>query len=225
MAISWRSLIVGSPLRTEEQAHQRLTKTKALAIFSSDALSSVAYATDEILLVLVTAGTAALHLSMPIAITITGLLVIVAISYYQTIHGYPSGGGAYIVAHENLGVWPGLIAAAALLIDYVLTVAVSITAGILAIISAAPELLPWRVHLCLLAILVIVWGNLRGVRESGTMFAIPTYAFLFVFVGLILAGLTRLATGSLSVISALTPPEGVGGFETLATLLVLRAFA
>jgi amino acid transporter len=177
MAISWRNLIVGSPLRTEEQAHQRLTKTKALAIFSSDALSSVAYATEEILLVLVAASTAALHLSMPIAITITGLLVIVAISYYQTIHGYPSGGGAYIVAHENLGVWPGLVAAAALLIDYVLTVAVSITAGILAIISAAPELLPWRVHLCLLAIMIIVWGNLRGVSESGTI-AVPTYAFI-----------------------------------------------
>ncbi len=225
MAISWRNLIVGSPLRTEEQAHQRLTKTKALAIFSSDALSSVAYATEEILLVLVAASAAALHLSMPIALTITGLLVIVAISYYQTIHGYPSGGGAYIVAHENLGVWPGLVAAAALLIDYVLTVAVSITAGILAIISAAPELLPWRVHLCLLAILIIVWGNLRGVRESGTIFAIPTYAFLFLFLGLILVGLTRLVTGSLSIVSAPTLPEGVGGFETLTTLLVLRAFA
>ena len=225
MAISWRNLIVGSPLRTAEQVHQRLTKTKALAIFSSDALSSVAYATEEILLVLVAAGTAAFHLAMPIALTITGLLVIVAISYYQTIHGYPSGGGAYIVAHENLGAWPGLVAAAALLIDYVLTVAVSITAGILAIISAAPELLPWRVHLCLVAILIIVWGNLRGVRESGTIFAIPTYAFLVLFLGLILTGLTRLVTGSLSVVSAPTLPAGAGGFETLTTLLVLRAFA
>src|SRR5437867_6359174 len=171
MAISLRHLIVGSPLRTADQAHQRLTKTKALAIFSSDALSSVAYATEEILLVLVAAGTAALNLSMPIALTITGLLVIVTMSYYQTIHGYPSGGGSYIVAHENLGVWPGLVAAAALLIDYVLTVAVSITAGIVAVTSAVPELLTWRIHLCLLAILIIAWGNLRGVRESGTMFA------------------------------------------------------
>ena len=225
MAISWRNLIVGSPLRTAEQVHQRLTKTKALAIFSSDALSSVAYATEEILLVLVAVSMAAFHLAMPIALTITGLLVIVAISYYQTIHGYPSGGGAYIVAHENLGVWPGLVAAAALLIDYVLTVAVSITAGILAIISAAPELLPWRVHLCLLAILIIVWGNLRGVRESGTIFAIPTYAFLFLFLGLILVGLTRLVTGSLSAVSAPAFPEGVDGFKALTTLLVLRAFA
>src|SRR2546425_4392886 len=195
MAMSWRHLIVGSPLRTAEQVHQRLTKTKALAIFSSDALSSVAYATEEILLVLVAVGTAAFHLAMPIAITISGLLVIVAISYYQTIHGYPSGGGAYIVAHENLGAWPGLVAAAALLIDYVLTVAVSITAGILAIISAAPELLPWRVHLCLVAILIIVWGNLRGVPESGTIFAIPTYAFLVLFIGLILSGLPAWSLG------------------------------
>ena len=225
MAISWRNLIVGSPLRTEEQTHQRLTKTKALAIFSSDALSSVAYATEEILLVLVAAGTAALHLSMPIALTIAGLLAIVAISYYQTIHGYPSGGGAYIVAHENLGVWPGLVAAAALLIDYVLTVAVSVTAGTLAIISAAPELVPWRVHLCLLAILLIVWGNLRGVRESGSMFAMPTYAFLFLFLTLIVAGLIRLATGALGDVAAATLPEGVGGSAALTTLLVLRAFA
>src|SRR5918911_1333526 len=185
MAISWRNLIVGSPLRTAEQVHQRLTKTKALAIFSSDALSSVAYATDEILLVLVAAGTAAFHLAMPIALTISGLLVIVVTSYYQTIHGYPSGGGAYIVAHENLGVWPGLIAAAALLIDYVLTVAVSITAGVVAVTSAIPSLFPLRVELCLLAIALITWGNLRGVRESGTLFSIPTYAFIGLFLTLI----------------------------------------
>lgn len=225
MANSWRHLMVGSPLRTAEQAHERLTKAKALAVFSSDALSSVAYATEEILLVLVVAGTAALHLSMPIALTITGLLVIVVTSYYQTIHGYPSGGGAYIVAHENLGVWPGLVAAAALLIDYVLTVAVSITAGMLAVTSAVPELLPWRIHLCLLAILLVTWGNLRGVRESGTIFAIPTYAFIFLFLTLILVGLVRLATGSLHTMSAATLPAEVGGSAELATLLVLRAFA
>src|SRR3989442_857435 len=225
MAISLRHLIVGSPLRTAEQAHQRLTKTKALAIFSSDNLSSVAYATEEILLVLVVAGTAAIKLSMPIAFVITGLLVIVATSYYQTIHGYPSGGGAYIVAHENLGVWPGLVAAAALLIDYVLTVSVSITAGIVAITSAVPELLPWRVHLCLLGILIIAWGNLRGVRESGTMFAIPTYMFIVLFLMLLIAGLVQLATGSLSSVAVAPSPAAVGGAEALTTLLVLRAFA
>src|SRR5262252_8849610 len=225
MAISLRHLIVGSPLRTAEQVHQRLTKAKALAIFSSDALSSVAYATEEILLVLVLAGTAAFKLSMPIAFTITGLLVIVATSYYQTIHGYPSGGGAYIVAHENLGVWPGLVAAAALLIDYVLTVSVSITAGIVAITSAVPELLPWRVHLCLLGILIIAWGNLRGVRESGTLFAIPTYAFIILFLLLLSVGLFQLATGSLNTTLAAPLPVDMGGSAALTTLLVLRAFA
>jgi amino acid transporter len=225
MAISLRHLIVGSPMRTAEQVHQRLTKTKALAIFSSDNLSSVAYATEEILLVLVAAGTAAIKLSMPIAFVITGLLVIVATSYYQTIHGYPSGGGAYIVAHENLGVWPGLVAAAALLIDYVLTVSVSITAGIVAITSAVPELLPWRVHLCLLGILIIAWGNLRGVRESGTMFAIPTYMFIVLFLMLLIVGLCQLATGSLSSVAVATLPAAGGGAEALTTLLVLRAFA
>src|SRR5262245_30901851 len=225
MATSLRHLSVGSPMRTAEQVHQRLTKTKALAIFSSDNLSSVAYATEEILLVLVAAGTAAIKLSMPIAFVITGLLVIVATSYYQTIHGYPSGGGAYIVAHENLGVWPGLVAAAALLIDYVLTVSVSITAGIVAITSAVPELLPWRVHLCLLGILIIAWGNLRGVRESGTMFAIPTYMFIVLFLMLLIVGLCQLATGSLSSVAAATLPAAGGGAEALTTLLVLRAFA
>src|SRR5262245_43985404 len=188
MRMPWRRILVGSPLRTEEYAHQRLTKVKALAVFSSDALSSVAYATEEILLVLVAAGAAALDFSLPIALLITGLLVIVAASYYQTVHGYPSGGGAYIVAHENLGVWPGLVAAAALLIDYVLTVAVSISAGILAITSAIPALSPVRVELGLLAIAGITWGNLRGVRESGTLFAIPTYAFLACFLTLIAVG-------------------------------------
>jgi len=129
---SVRHLLFGIPLPTAEEAHQRLTKVQALAVFSSDALSSVAYATEEILLVLVVAGSSALGLSLPIALVIAALLAIVATSYYQTIHGYPSGGGAYIVAYDNLGIWPGLTAAAALLIDYVLTVAVSITAGVAA---------------------------------------------------------------------------------------------
>jgi len=223
MAISLRNFIVGSPLRTAEQVHQRLTKMKALAIFSSDALSSVAYATEEILLVLVIAGTAALNLSMPIALIITGLLVIVAASYYQTVHGYPSGGGSYIVARENLGVWPGLIAAAALLIDYVLTVAVSITAGVVAVTSAVPELLPWRVHLCLLAIALIAWGNLRGIRESGTIFAMPTYVFIVLLMLLILVGLWRWLTGTLRPDTGLA--EATLGAQALTTLLILRAFA
>jgi amino acid transporter len=223
--MSWRQIVLGSPLPTAEHALQRLNKVKALAVFSSDALSSVAYATEEILLVLVTVGLAALELSMPIALVITGLLVIVAASYYQTIHGYPSGGGAYIVAHQNLGVWPGLIAAAALLIDYVLTVAVSITAGIVAITSAIPDLLSYRVILCLLAIALIAWANLRGVRESGTVFSVPTYAFVVLLLTLIGVGVVRLFTGTLG--PAPDPPTPVvsAGVQPFTTLLILRAFA
>jgi amino acid transporter len=225
MLTAVRRLLFGSSLPTAEEAHQRLTKVKALAVFSSDALSSVAYATEEILLVLVVAGSAALGVSLPIALVIAGLLAIVATSYYQTIHGYPSGGGAYIVAYDNLGVWPGLTAAAALLIDYVLTVAVSITAGIAAITSAFPALLPFRVELCLLAIAFITWANLRGVRESGTLFAIPTYGFVFIFLVLILTGLVRLITGTLSLVPAQTIPVVGRGAQALTLFLILRAFA
>jgi len=225
MQISWRRFLLGNPLPSEAYVHQRLNKVKALAVFSSDALSSVAYATEEILQVLVTVGLAALALSMPIALVITGLLAIVATSYYQTVHGYPSGGGAYIVAHENLGVWPGLIAAAALLIDYVLTVAVSITAGVVAVTSAVPMLFPLRVELGLLAIALITWGNLRGVRESGTLFAVPTYVFLGVFLTLLAVGFIRLLAGSLSPIAPPTLPMDTAGAAPLTLFLVLRAFA
>jgi amino acid transporter len=225
MPMPWRRILVGSPLPTDEYVHQRLTKVKALAVFSSDALSSVAYATEEILLVLVAAGAAALDYSMPIALLITGLLVIVAASYYQTVHGYPSGGGSYIVAHENLGVWPGLVAAAALLIDYVLTVAVSISAGILAITSAIPALSPVRVELGLLAIACIAWGNLRGVRESGTLFALPTYAFITCFLTLIAMGLLQLFTGTLAPVPVATPPAHPAGTSLVTLFLLMRAFA
>jgi amino acid transporter len=220
-----RRLLLGSPLPTDAESHQRLTKVQALAVFSSDALSSVAYATEEILLVLVLAGSSALGLSLPIALTISALLAIVATSYYQTVHGYPSGGGAYIVAHDNLGVWPGLTAAAALLIDYVLTVAVSITAGVAAITSAFPGLLPFRVPFCLLAIGVIAWANLRGVRESGTLFAVPTYSFVLIVLALIAVGLVRLAAGALPSTPAVPDVAGPRGVQTLTLFLVLRAFA
>ena len=225
MRISLRRILLGSPLPSEAYMHQRLNKRKALAVFSSDALSSVAYATEEILLVLVTAGVAALTLSLPIALVITGLLAIVATSYYQTVHGYPSGGGAYIVAHENLGVWPGLTAGAALLIDYVLTVAVSITAGVVAVTSAVPELLPLRIELCLLAIALITWGNLRGVRESGTLFSIPTYVFIGLFLTLLAVGLVRLWTGSLGSIVQPTQLAHTASTAPLTVFLLLRAFA
>ncbi len=223
MASYVRRLLFGSPLPTAAEVHQRLSKVMALAVFSSDALSSVAYATEEILLALIVAGPTALSYSLPISLTISAVLVIVAISYYQTIHGYPSGGGAYIVAYDNLGVWPGLTAAAALLIDYVLTVAVSITAGIAAITSAFPFLLPYRVLLCLLAILFIMWANLRGVRESGIMFSIPTYGFISIFLVLIGVGLVRLVMGHLSPVSATAHTSDPT--QPLTLFLILRAFA
>jgi amino acid transporter len=217
--------LIGIPLPSAGILHERLSKVQALAVFSSDALSSVAYATEEILLVLVVAGTVALDLSLPIALAIVTLLAIVSSSYYQTIHGYPSGGGAYIVAHDNLGVWPGLIAAAALLIDYVLTVAVSITAGVAAFTSAFPALIPFRVEFCLLAIVLIAWANLRGVRESGTLFAIPTYGFVIVFLTLIAVGLVRWFGGTLPQVPALVPSTAGEGAGALTVFLVLRAFA
>jgi amino acid transporter len=223
MLAQLRQTLIGTPLPSADIVHERLNKVKALAIFSSDALSSVAYATEEILLVLVVAGTAARDLLLPIALAITALLVVVVTSYYQTIQGYPSGGGAYIVAYDNLGVWAGLTAASALLIDYVLTVAVSITAGIAAITSAFPALLPFRVELCLLAIVFIAWINLRGVRESGTLFAIPTYGFILVFLALIAVGLVRWYIGTLAEASVLTVTEEGAGALTI--FLVLRAFA
>lgn len=214
--------LLGRPLPTSRALHERLSKVLGLAVFSSDALSSVAYATEEILLILVTAGTAALTLAWPIALAIVALLMIVATSYYQTIHAYPSGGGAYIVARENLGRRAGLVAGAALMIDYVLTVSVSIAAGVAAITSAFPALLPERVALCLLAILIITLINLRGVKESGTIFALPTYAFIVSFTLMLVTGLTQYVLwGAPPPMEQPVPP----GTHTLTWFLVLRAFA
>jgi hypothetical protein len=151
--MSIKSFLIGSPIETIKEKHERLSKTTGLAVFSSDALSSVAYGPEEILLALVVGGSAMIHLSMPIALGIVVLIAIVATSYYQTIHAYPSGGGAYIVAKENLGTYPGLVAGSALLIDYVLTVAVSISSGIAAITSAFPATREYTVTMCLVSIL------------------------------------------------------------------------
>ncbi|MGH2425294.1 MAG: APC family permease, partial [bacterium] len=216
-----RRVLVGPPLETRQLIHQRITKLKGLAVFSSDALSSTAYATEEILLVLVAAGAAALQLSLPVAAGISAVLAIVAFSYYQTIHAYPSGGGAYIVAHDNLGIWPGLVAAAALLIDYVLTVSVSVAAGVAAVTSAVPSLFGIRVWLAIGAILVVAVINLRGVRESATIFAVPTYLFIGSLGIVIAVGLAR-TLGQLPV-----PPqvEPAGAFAPLTVFLILRAYA
>lgn len=213
--------LVGRPLTAAQATEERLSNPVALAIFSSDPLSSVAYATEEILLVLVLAGTAALHYSIGISIVIVGLVAILTASYRQTIYAYPSGGGAFIVAKSNLGELPGLVAAAALLIDYVLTVAVSVAAGIAAITSAVPELHAHRVGLGLLAIAIMTWGNLRGVRESGKIFAVPTYLFVGSLGLVIVVGLGRALFG----VSGDHPVPSVPPVEGVTLFLLLRAFS
>jgi amino acid transporter len=213
--------LVGAPMPLAQARHERLRKRVALAVFSSDALSSVAYATEEILLILVLASTAALHYSVPIALAIAALLAIVSISYQQTIHAYPSGGGSYIVARENLGPLAGLVAAAALLVDYVLTVSVSVAAGVAAVTSAFPDLTEHRVALGVGCVAVIALANIRGVRESGRIFAVPTYFFIVSFGILLVEGFFRLAVGSLPA----TPPPALRAVEGLTAFLVLRAFA
>jgi amino acid transporter len=218
-----KRLVVGAPMPLAQARHERLSKTVALAVFSSDAMSSVAYATEEILLILVLAGTAAAHLTVPIALAIAGLLVVVSVSYQQTIHAYPSGGGSYIVARANLGPTAGLVAAAALLIDYVLTVSVSVAAGVAALTSAVPWLLTHRVLLGVVFTAAIAYANLRGVRESGRVFAVPTYLFIVTFSVLVGTGLFRWLTGTLPAAAAAS--ETVAATQTLTWFLVLRAFA
>ena len=216
--------LVGDPLKTAQAAHERLSKTLALAIFSSNAISSVAYATEEILLVLILAGTAAVSWSIPISLAILLLTLILTISYRQIIYEYPEGGGAYIVARSNLGELPALIAAGALMIDYILTVAVSVAAGIAALTSAIPVLFPHREALGLTAIIFIIVMNLRGVRESGKFFAIPTY-FAIGALGLMVAiGTVQsfYGSGAAPIAPPAVTPESLDG---ITLFLILRAFA
>ncbi|MHB8193516.1 MAG: APC family permease [Bellilinea sp.] len=215
-------LVIGSPLPNELLGEKRLNKVRALAAFSPDALSSIAYANQEIYLGLLIAGSAGLSLQFPIAVAIAFLLGIVALSYAQTIRGYPSGGGSYIVARENLGIYPGLVAGAALLLDYVLTAAVSLTAGVAAITSAFPELAVYRVWLALGLLILIAVLNLRGLRESGTVMAVPVYLYLFSFFGMLIYGLVKaVLQGTPTVMAAAAPPA----IEPLAIILVLHAFS
>ncbi len=220
---SWRHWLTGKPLATAEAPHQTISKKVGLAVFASDALSSTAYATDEILIVLAAAGAAAYTFSLPIAIAIMVLLVIVTVSYEQTIHAYPGGGGAYIVARDNLGEGPAQTAGAALLTDYILTVAVSISSGVAQITSAFPDLLPYKVEIALVFIGFMTLMNLRGVKESGLAFAIPTYFFLGVTFLTIGMGYYQYFTGSLGTITGVEPiheaTQGVTAF------LILRAFS
>ncbi|OGB89559.1 MAG: amino acid permease [candidate division NC10 bacterium RIFCSPLOWO2_02_FULL_66_22] len=221
MPSSLKRILLGSPLATAEARYERLAKLPALAIFASDNLSSVAYATEEILLVLVLAGTTALSFSPPIGMAIGLLTAIVATSYWQTIHAYPSGGGAYIVAKDNLGTYPGLVAGAALLVDYVLTVSVSVAAGVAAITSAFPALYPHRVAICVGVVLLIMLANLRGIRETGRIFAVPTYWFILCLVILLSGGFFQLLTQG----APPPPAEALPVHEPLTLFLVLRAFA
>ena len=218
-----KHLLLGTPIPTSRESQERLSKAKALAVLSSDALSSVAYATEAAMRVLLLAGVAALSFALPISVVIALVLVIVATSYQQTIRAYPSGGGSYIVAHENLGPIPGLVAGAALLVGYVLTVAVSIAAGVDALVSAFPGLGHWDMLLTIGAVALITVMNLRGVRESGSVFMVPTYVFVFSIFGMIVFGLYRLAAGDVSYQP--TEPGPLAGTQPLTWFLVLSAFA
>ena len=218
-----KQLIVGEPIPSHLAHHERLSRFTGLAVLSSDPLSSVAYATEEILRVLILVGVGALSLSSPIAFVIATILAVVVFSYRQTIHAYPSGGGAYIVAKDNLGETPALIAAGALLIDYVLTVAVSIAAGVAAITSAFPEWHLNRVEMTLAFVVILMLGNLRGIRESGRIFALPTYFFVVSLLALIAAGAWRALSGSIQPVEAVGPLEPTG--QTLTLFLLLTAFS
>lgn len=217
-----KTIFIGPPLPNEDMAGQKLNKIRALAAFSPDALSSLAYANQEIYLGLVVAGAAGLSLALPIAGAISLLLAIVALSYAQTIRAYPSGGGSYVVARENLGIRAGMIAAAALLVDYILTAAVSLTAGVAEIISAFPQLAPYRVGLALGILVVITLLNLRGLQESGTVMSIPVYLFLFSFFSMLLVGVFKLITGADFTPAAASIPAAA---TPLTLMLVLHAFS
>jgi amino acid transporter len=214
-------VLLGRPLSTSESSGERLTRPRALGAFGLDALSSVAYGPDEILYVLLLAGTAGLALDLPVAMAIAVLLLIVTTSYRQTIFAYPRGGGSYTVARENLGTYAGLTAAAALMVDYVTTVAVSVTAGVQAITAFVPAVFPHRVALDVACIVVLVIINLRGVREAGAAFVVPTYVFIGSLGLLLIWGVLRaFAFGDLP--HPAKPPAAVEG---LSLFLVLRAFA
>jgi amino acid transporter len=220
-----RRLLIGEPIASEQEHEQRLGVSTGLPIFASDNISSSAYATEEIMRVLVLAGAGALSVTLPISLAIIAVLGIVVVSYQQTIAAYSSGGGSYIVAKDNLGPFAALTAASALLVDYVLTVAVSIAAGVAALTSLFPALYSHRVGLGILFIALIALGNLRGIRESGAIFAAPAYLYLITILGLIGYGFARYAFGSLP---EYTPPADwreTHGTQTLGVLLVLRAFA
>lgn len=222
---NWRTWLIGKPLPTADAPHQTIGKSIGLAVFASDALSSTAYATQEILVILAAAGTGAFGYAFPISIAIVALLAIVTISYEQTVHAYPDGGGAYIVVRDNLGTLPSQIAAAALLTDYILTVSVSISSGVAQIVSAFPILEDWRVEIAIFMVGFIMIMNLRGVKESGTAFAIPTYFFVTMMVITLATGFYRYFTGTLGMV--VNPPEieMLHEAQAVTLFLLLHAFS
>jgi len=222
---SWRSWLIGRPLPTADAPHQTIGKFIGLAVFSSDAMSSVAYAPQEILIILAAAGVTAFSYSIPLAFAIVGLLAIIIFSYEQTIHAYPNGGGSYIVARDNLGAFPAQVAAAALLTDYVLTVAVSVSSGVAQIASAFPFLYPWRVWVSVALVLFVMMVNLRGIRESGITFAIPTYFFIVMMYLTIGLGIIRWLTGTLGAVVDPPEMEFAQTLQMVTPFLLLKAFA
>ena len=222
---SVRSWLIGERLATAEAPHQTIGKPIGLAVFASDALSSTAYATQEILLILVAAGTGAFVYAFPISVAIVVLLAILTLSYWQTIHAYPGGGGAYIVARDNLGEGPAQIAGAALLTDYILTVAVSVSSGVAQITSAVPGLYPHRVALAVVCVVLVMIVNLRGVRESGAIFAVPTYFFLFAMFLTVAIGLYRHFSGGLGQLPTPAPSELGTTLAPMGWFLILHAFS
>jgi len=222
---SWRTWLIGRPLPTADAPHQTIGKSIGLAVFASDALSSTAYATQEILFILAIAGATAFGYALPISIAIVALLVIVTLSYEQTIHAYPSGGGAYIVARDNLGEFPAQVAGAALLTDYILTVAVSVSAGVAQITSAYAFLFPYRVYLSVALVFFVMVINLRGVRESGTAFAIPTYFFVTMMILTVGVGYYRYLSGTLGTVIDPPPLEVERTLLVVAPFLLLHAFS
>jgi amino acid transporter len=220
-----RHVLFGRPLQTEAEADERLSKKTGLAILASDNISSSAYATEEAMRILVLAGAGALVLTMPIALAVVGVLAIVVLSETRVIRAYPQGGGSYAVAKENLGIVPGVVAAAALLIDYVLTVAVSTAAGVAALGSFLPAVHDDRVTWGLAIIAVLAIGNLRGIREAGVIFAAPTYVYLVAVFGLIAYGMFRVVTGDVPVAAQPPDPFPAQGTEVLGLFLILRAFS
>jgi amino acid transporter len=223
-----KQFLIGNPLPTTEAGHQTISNKVGLAVFASDALSSTAYATESILEVLAAAvpvvGLSVLGFSLPISIAIVVLLAIVTISYQQTIHAYPGGGGAYIVARDNLGEGPAQAAGAALLTDYILTVSVSISSGVAQITSAFPQLYPFRVEIAIALVAIMTLINLRGVKESGLAFAVPTYFFLGITLITISYGLFQYATGTLSPVTGVTPAE-IEALQGVSLFLILHAFS